>query len=59
MSDESCDIDVDLCEPAYIEIVVNEYVPPRPSICKTWDRCKHLRSDEFNEQFLKDHPQCG
>ena len=59
MSDESCEIDVDECEPNRIEIFVNEYVPPRPSICKTWDSCKHLRSDSFNEQFLKDHPQCG
>jgi hypothetical protein len=59
MSDEpTCEIDVDDGESNYIEIFVKEYKAPRQSICKTWDRCKHLRSDEFNEQFLKDHPQC-
>lgn len=58
MSDESsCEIDVDDAENR-IEITIREYQPPRPSICQTWDRCKHRRSDEFNEQFLADHPEC-
>ena len=46
-------------EPNHIEVIISEYQPPRPTVCRMWDRVKHRRSDEFNEQFLADHPQCG
>lgn len=52
-----CDVPVN-DEPNRIEVTITEYVPARASICRTWDKCKHLRSDEFNQQFLADHPEC-
>lgn len=58
MSDESCEINVDADEPNRIEVIVKEYVPPVPTICRMWNKVKHLRSDEFNQQFLADHPEC-
>ncbi|MGI9458605.1 MAG: hypothetical protein ACR2NF_01275 [Pirellulales bacterium] len=58
MSDESCEIEVDSCEPNHIEVIVNEYQPPRPTVCRMWDKVKHRRTDEFNQQFLADHPEC-
>jgi hypothetical protein len=33
-------------------------VPPVPTICRMWNKVKHTRSDEFNQQFLEDHPEC-
>ena len=55
--DENC-IDVDADKEDRIEVIVNEYQPPRPTVCRMWDKVKHRRTDEFNQQFLADHPQC-
>ncbi len=54
--ENSCEIQVD--EPNHIEIVVREREPARPSICKTFDKCKHLKTDEWIEDFKRLHPEC-
>lgn len=58
MSDESCEINIDADEENRIEVTITEYVPPTPTICRMWNKVKHKRTDEFNQQFLADHPEC-
>ncbi len=58
MSDESCEIDVDVGEPNRIEVIVKEHVPPMPRICQQWNKVKHRRTDADNQRFLELHPEC-
>lgn len=51
-------IEVQDGEPNYIEIVIKERTPSRPSICKLFDKVKHLKSPEFIEDFNLLHPEC-
>lgn len=57
IEDDKPRIEVEESEPVYIELVVREYKPSRPAICKLIDNVKHKKSPEFIENFKLLHPE--
>ena len=51
-------IEVEAGEANYLEVFVKEYKPPRPAICRLFDKVKHKKSPEFIEDFKLLHPEC-
>lgn len=58
MSEQENSCEIQANEPERIEIVVKTQEKTRPSICRTFDKCRHLKSPEWIENFKRLHPEC-